>query len=257
MGRLQRERRSMDGMGAIRYCNLGVGAAVGGIVGSVGGLFADDNGAGDANAASADATRMQAEIARDQWARYKKVFAPLEDSMVSEAQNYDTPAQYERAAGEASGAVTQAFGKARDRLTRTPGLDPTSAAYTAGLSDLDRQQAATDAVSQNAARKQVQDTAWARKSDMLSLGKGLPAQASTGLAAVASQSASQANTAYNRSVNTAAGIGAIGRDIGGGLASAWNGFSSPSVSNQAVASRYGTNAGSQQTNMLAEQDFGL
>lgn len=213
--------------------SFGVVAAVGGSL--VGGLLSDDGGAGEANAAAASATNMQARIANDQWERYKTIYAPLEDSMVSAAQSYDTPAQYERAAGEASGAVAQAFGNARDRLTRTPGLDPTSAAYTASLADLDRTQAATDAVAQNGARKKVEDTAWARKSDMLSLGKGLPAQAATTLSSVAQQSANQANTAYNRSTNEAAGLGAVTRDVVGGLGSLWAGSSPGLGSGQTFA----------------------
>lgn len=226
-------------------------------IGLVGSLAAGDNGAGDANAASASATNLQAQISKDQWDRYKTVYAPLEDSMVSAAQSYDTPAQYERAAGEASGAVAQAYGNARDRLTRTPGLDPTSAAYTSSVAGLDRSQAAADAVAQNTARKQVEDKAWARKSDMLSLGKGLPAQASVGLASVANNSLAQAKNDYATAANEAGAINATARGVVGGLQSVWNGFNTPSVGNQATATRYGTNAGSQQTNMLAEQDFGL
>lgn len=231
----------------------GVAAAVGGAL--VSGAMADDGGAGAANGASAAATKQQAEIAKEQWDRYKKLYAPLEDAMVSEAQNYDTPAQYERAAGEASGSISQAFTNARERLSRTPGVDPTSAAYTSSMAGLDRTQAAADAVAQNTARKQVQDTAWARKSDMLSIGNGLPGQAASTLGSVAAASASQANTAYARSANEAAGLGAVTRDVVGGLASAWNGFNTPA--NQATATKYGTNAGSQQTSMLAAQDFGL
>lgn len=229
-----------------------VAAAVGGAL--VSGAMADDGGAGAANGQSAAATKMQAEIAKDQWDRYKQVYAPLEDSMVSAAQNYDTPAQYERAAGEASGSISQAFSNARDRLSRTPGLDPTSAAYTSSMAGLDRDQAAADAVAQNTARKTVEDTAWARKSDMLSLGKGLPAQAATMLGSAASASKAQADTAYARSANEAAGLGAVTRDVIGGIGSLWNGTSS---ANQATATKYGTNAGSQQTSMLAAQDFGL
>ncbi|AOY90569.1 hypothetical protein BKK79_01030 [Cupriavidus sp. USMAA2-4] len=231
----------------------GVAAAVAGSV--VSGVMSGDGGASDANAAAASANNMQAQIAKEQWDRYKTVFAPLEDSMISAAQNYDSPAQYERAAGEASGAVSQAYSNARDRLTRTPGLDPTSAAYTAGLSDLDRSQAAADAVSQNTARKNVQDTAWARKSDMLSLGKGLPAQASTGLAQVSSNSLNQAKYNYGVAANEAGAISATAKQIGTGLQSIWNGFGSNS--NQSTAAQYGTNPGSQQTAMLAAQDFGL
>ncbi|NSX14943.1 hypothetical protein HTY52_12745 [Cupriavidus taiwanensis] len=231
MGRLHRERADLDAAGANRYCNIAVGAAVAGAAtATVGGaLLADDGGAGAANAAATDATRMQAEIAKDQWNRYKTIYAPLEDAMVSAAQNYDTPAQYERAAGEAAGAVSQAFSNARDRLTRTPGLDPSSAAYTAGLADLDRSQAATDAVAQNAARKRVEDTAWARKSDMLSLGKGLPASAASTLASASSAFSNQANAGYQRGANEAAGLGALGSDITKGLVSAWNGNNAPAL----------------------------
>ncbi|CAG2132566.1 hypothetical protein [Cupriavidus numazuensis] len=241
MGRLKRERGSLSIMDAARFCFVAVGAAVAGAaVSTVGGaILADDSGSG-ASATASDATATQAAIAKDQWNRYKTVYAPLEDSMVSAAQNYDTPAQYERAAGEASGAVSQAFSNARDRLTRTPGMDTSSNAYTAGLADLDRQQAASDAVAQNTARKNVQDTAWARKSDMLSLGKGLPAQASTGLAAVAGQSANQANAAYTRGANEAAGLGALGSDITRGLTSAWNGANSPGLGSGQTFSNVGT-----------------
>lgn len=202
------------------------GAVAGAVVSTVGGaLMSDDGGAGAANASAAESTRMQAEIAKDQWERYKKVYAPLEDSMVSAAQNYDTPAQYEKAAGAAAGSVSQAFGNARDRLTRTPGLDPTSAAYTSSMAGLDRTQAAADAVAQNNARKQVQDTAWARKSDMLSLGKGLPAQAASTLGAASAASSAQANSAYNRSATELGAINATGRQLGAGLQSLWNGAS--------------------------------
>ncbi len=236
----------------------GVAAAVGGAL--VTGAMADDGGAGAANAASSEATRMQAQIAKDQWDRYKTVYAPLEDSMVSAAQNYDSPAQYERAAGEASGTVAQSYGKARDRLTRTPGLDPTSAAYASSVAGLDRDQAAADAVAQNGARKQVQDTAWARKSDMLSLGKGLPAQAATGLAAVSQQSANQANTAYNRSMNEAAGLGGATRDIIGGLSSAWNSANSPGLGGGTFggsSSGYGFASGNYSAGSNLPLSFGL
>lgn len=227
MGRLRRERSAFNILNAARFCFVAVGAAVAGAAtATVGGaLLSDSGGGGDANAAATDATRLQAQIAQDQWNRYKTVYAPLEDSMVSAAQNFDTPAQYERAAGEASGSVSQAFGKARDRLTRTPGVDPSSAAYTAGLSDLDRQQAASDAVAQNTARKNVQDTAWARKTDMLSLGKGLPAQASSGLSSAATASLNHAKYNDAVSANTAAGLGGMVRDAVGGLGSMWNGSS--------------------------------
>ena len=127
---------------------------------------------------ASDATALQSQIAAEQWDRYTELYDPLERQFVNEAQNYDSPSEYVRAAGDASATVAREFGKARERLGRTPGLDPSSPAYAAALGGLDLAEAATGATQQNAARQKVKDTAYVRKTDALSLGKGLPAQAS-------------------------------------------------------------------------------
>lgn len=166
-----------------------LGAVAAPIVGS---LLADDNGAGAANGAAANATNLQAQIAAEQWNKYQEIYQPLERTMVDEASNYDNSENYAKAAGDASATVSQQFGKARDRLTRTTGLDTSSPAYTSSLLGLDMAQAATDATQQNAARQKVTDTAYARKTDALSLGKGLPANASSALATSANSNLSLA-----------------------------------------------------------------
>lgn len=143
-------------------------------------LLNDDSSssADRANQAAMDSAALTAQIGAEQWDRYKDLYDPLERQFINEAQNYDSPTEYQRAAGEASATVAQQFGKARERLGRTPGLDPSSPAFTAAMSGLDLAEAATDATQQNAARQKVKDTAYVRKTDALSLGKGLPAQAS-------------------------------------------------------------------------------
>ncbi len=202
-----------------------VGAVAAPVVGS---LLADDNGAEGANDAAADSTRLQAEIARDQWNRYKEIYEPLERGMVDEAQNYDSQENYARAAGDASATVSSQFGKARDRLTRTPGLDPTSAGYQASMVGLDLAQAASDATQQNAARQKVRDTAYARKTDALSLGKGLPAQAGSALATSANQSLSLANAGMAQANAQAGAIGRItDRVFNSGFNNNWLGSGSP------------------------------
>lgn len=226
-----------------------VGAAA---VTTIGGaLLSDDNGAEQANESAADSNRLQSEIARDQWERYKTIYAPLEEGMVREAQNYDSPENYARAAGDASATVSSQFSKARDRLTRTPGLDPSTPGAQAGLMGLELSQAATDATQQNAARQKVKDTAYARKTDALSLGKGLPASASSMLATSASNNLSMANASQAQANAQAGAFGRITDRV----------FSSPTVSNWLgnvnTANTYGTNIGSQQTNMLQAQEFGL
>lgn len=173
-----------------------------------GSLLSDDNGAGDANAAASAASRQQAAIAQDQWDTYKRFYQPLETKFVADAQSYDSPENRERAAGLSSATTAMQFGKARQRMARA-GVDTSSAAYTAGLADLEMSQAAADATGQNAARNKVEDMGWARRTDALSLGKGLPAQASAGLSMVNAQSTQAANTAFARQQNTTAGLGEI------------------------------------------------
>lgn len=194
------------------------GAAITTIGGS---LLADDNGAEGANNAAADANRLQAEIARDQWNRYKEIYEPLERGMVEDAQNYDSPENYAKAAGEASATVSSQFSKARDRLSRTPGLDMSTPGAQATMAGLDLAQAANDATQQNAARQKVKDTAYARKTDALSLGKGLPANASSMLSTSANNNLSLAQAGQTQANNQAAAFGRVVDRV----------FSSPTVSN--------------------------
>ena len=161
--------------------------------------LADDNGAEAANNSVADANALQAQISRDQWNRYKEIYEPLERQMVDEAQDYASPENYAKAAGEASATVSQQFGKARERLSRESGLDPSSAAYQSSLVGLDLAQAANDATQQNLARKGVTDTAYARKQSALGLGKGLDSTAASGMSNVANSNLSLANAMQRQS----------------------------------------------------------
>ena len=96
--------------------SAGAAALVGAVAAPViGGLMADDNGAEGANNAAAAASDLQAQISRDQWNRYKEIYEPLERQMVDEAQDYASPENYAKAAGEASATVSQQFSKARGR----------------------------------------------------------------------------------------------------------------------------------------------
>lgn len=227
-----------------------VGAVAAPVIGGI--INGDSNRAATrANNAAADATGLQAQIAAEQWDRYREVYAPLEDQMVAEAKNYDSPENYARAAGDASATVSSQFSKARDRLGRTPGLDPSSGAYQAGLVGLDLAQAANDATQQNAARQRVKDTGYARKTDALSLGKGLPANASSALSTVATQSMNQAQFNRNIGLDTAGAVGRVTDRVFNSMpTSNWLG----SVS---TANKYGTDVGSQQTAMLQAQDQGM
>jgi hypothetical protein len=183
------------------------GAAIAGSV--VSAALSDDNGAEGANDAAAANTRTQTQIASDQWDRYKKTYAPLEEQYVDESQTYDSADNYAKAASEASATVSSQFGKARDRLTRQAGVDPSSGAYQSNMMGLNLAQAASDVTQQNLARKNIKDMAYARRTDALSLGKGLPAQASSGLASATAANLSMARSGQAQANTEAAGWGKL------------------------------------------------
>ncbi len=196
------------------------GAILGAVASTVvGGLLSDDNGAEGANDAAADSSRLQAQIARDQWNRYKQNYEPLELSMIDEAKRAGSAAEYAQAAGDASATVSQQFGKARDRLSRTPGLDPSTPGANAAMAGLDMAQAASDATQQNVARQGVKNNAWAKKTGVLGMGKGLDTTAASSLGA---SSASLSNVAANGFNQANQQAGAVGRIVD-------RGFNSPTV----------------------------
>lgn len=211
--------------GGNRYCCVAAAvigsAVVGGIVSS-----SASSAASDASDRASESANTQARIGQEQWDRYKTVYAPLEDGMVADAQNFDTPQAYDQAASEAAASVNSSFGLERQRLTRTPGLDPSSAAAQAANSRLGLAQASTGASAQNTARTGIRDKAWARRIDALSLGKGLAATASGALASATAANSSLAANAQYQANNTASGVGGMVRDV----------VNSPSVKNWLTSS---------------------
>lgn len=114
--------------------------------------------------------------------RYRTTFGALEDQMVQDARNYDSLAQQELAAGKANADVIQAYDKERDMNRRTMmgfGIDPSSGKFAGEERRTGVLQAAAQAGAQNTARDNVRNMGWARKLDAVSLGRNLPANAST------------------------------------------------------------------------------
>lgn len=197
---------------SVAWVGAGI-SAVGVISGAVAGNKAQ-KGADAAAAAQLQLQQQQQDIANEQWADYKSTYQPLEQAMVQDAQNFDTPEARDRAASEAQAATSQQIGLAQERLARTPGLDPTSGAAQAAQSKLALSGAALGAANQNAARTQVRDAAWARKMDALGLGKGLVTNATNGLANANASAgriaATQQANATQQASNTASAITGLG-----------------------------------------------
>lgn len=188
----------------------GVASAV---IGAVGANAAAKKSAKATDAATY-AANTQADIALDQWDSFKEIYQPIERSIATQALQAGTDEDLARAAGEASTTVSSQYGKARDRLARTPGADPSSGAFQAGLVGLELSQAAADATAQNKARQTAKDTAFAKQVDAASIGKGLPAQAMSGLSSAASAQSAVASQQSASANNTAAGLGNLVGNIG-------------------------------------------
>lgn len=195
-------------------------AAIGGAV--IGGVASNKAAkkAADAQDRATEANAYQGEIATDQYEEYKTTYRPLERALAADAANYDTQANRDKAAAEAQATVSAQMGLAADRLRRTPGLDPSSAAAQAATVNLGLKGAAIGAQAQNAAREGVRDKAYARKMDVVGLGKGLVTNASAGLANAASAAQSAANAQSASAASTAQGVGAAASGIISGIGKA-------------------------------------
>lgn len=226
-----------------------IGAAV------IGGVAANHaaNKSADASQKALDANAWQGQIALDQYNDYKDTYRPLEQGLVKSAQDADTPQAYELEAGKAQAAVSNQLGLARDRLARTPGLDPSSAAAQAAHANLELHGAAMGATEQNLARARVKDKAFARQLDVAGLGKGLVTNASTGFANAAANASNIAHNSAMEANQTASGVGAMVGGIANNLSKNWGGFGVNSGGNYNTWAA--NNAGVSASTGLSAQDL--
>lgn len=155
---------------------------------------------------------------QDQWAqedreRYNTVFKPLEDQIVSDAQNYDTEERRKLAAQTDMATVSTQFDAAREAAQRNLegyGIDPSSTRYAALDVGSRTQQAAAMAGAGNTAIKRVEDTGRALKADAVNLGRGFQINplASSQAALGGNQAASGVNLGTTASGASTMGTGA-------------------------------------------------
>lgn len=109
--------------------------------------------------------------------RYWNTQVPLEDSLISEANNYDTDAERERMAGQANADVRTQFGASREQMMRdmaSRGVDPGSPSAYMAAGSMGAREAASAAAAMNKTREAARSMGWAKKLDAASLAKGLP-----------------------------------------------------------------------------------
>lgn len=136
---------------------------------------------GIASDARARANEMGAR-GTEQYNRYKSTFAPIEDKMASDAMNFDSPAQMDRAAQVAGADVTRSYGDARAGTGRSlsrMGVNPNSGRAIRSMSDLGLSEAAANAGAQTGARERTRTQGIALRADAANYGKSLPMPSAT------------------------------------------------------------------------------
>lgn len=143
---------------------------------------------------------------REDRARTKEVFQPVEDSFVKTANEYDTPEKQAAAAAaakadvQANAAVQQQTGQ---RQMASMGISPLSGRFAGVTRAQDTNTALAAAGAQNTARQIVRDKGLALKADAVNMGKGLASStaAAYGIGTNAGNSAVANNASANQSFN--------------------------------------------------------
>lgn len=198
---------------------ISAGAAV---IGAVGSMDAQDS------RSSRDSSSQQVQdiiaiqqqqMAQQQWQRYLNTYAPLEDEYASEAKNVGSVANQNAAAAKAAAATSSAYATARERLAKNPGMNQSEQAYLQEANRISLGEAAASATNQNTARDKVIDTGNARMTDAVSIGKGMPAQATSSLSSASATGNALLNSRMAASrdeyLSDMNGIGQFGKAAGG------------------------------------------
>jgi hypothetical protein len=141
--------------------------------------------------------------------RYEEVFQPIENNLIQEFQNYDSPERLDLERGRAIADVSSAFESQRRNAAarlESYGIDPSQTRSMALDIGMRTAQAAAQASAADAATQRVENTGRALRADAINIGRGMPSQAAqsygqsiaagqAGLGGANSTSANSANLA--------------------------------------------------------------
>lgn len=182
-------------------------------------------------------------ISRDYWDYQKGTFRPLEQGIVTDAQNYDTAARREAKADQATADVGMQVALAKqsqDRDLARKGVMPGSGKMLAMSNQMALGEAAAKAGAANKAREQVELQGYARKMDAANLGRNLASNQAT--------SAGVALKAGNSAVNNA---GVPLAQSNAAVQTAGQGYNTAISGNNSAGQLYG------QAAQLSNQDSGV
>lgn len=160
-----------------------------------------------------EAAFNQAQEDRQRW---EDVFRPIEDNLIKEFQEYDTPEKREQEAATRMADVNTAFDAQRrnaEMQLADYGIDPSQ--IRSGALDLGyrAQQAAATAMAANQGRGEVEQMGRALRAEALNIGRGYPAQVAQAQGIVNQTAGGAVGNAVN---TTNAGVNAYGSAYGAG-----------------------------------------
>lgn len=143
--------------------------------------------------------------------RYVDKFQPLQDELIDEAKNYDTPEKQAAAAAAAKADITTASAGQRASTNRSMiamGVNPNSGRFAGINRATDLGTAVAGAGAQNNARTLVKNTGLNLRANAVNIGNGLPAQSAqnVGLGLNAGTGAANVTNAANAQFMGATGI---------------------------------------------------
>ncbi|SHL43435.1 hypothetical protein SAMN05216428_102396 [Nitrosospira sp. Nsp11] len=130
-----------------------------------------------------DSADTNAARAESQWNIYKNLFAPIEEKMVDDANNWDSPERQERMASQAAGDVRKSYQGALDSNQRgmeRMGINPNSGRFQAIQNETNLGLARDAAGAMNGARRATEQQGVALRTGAAQFGRNMP---NTGIAA--------------------------------------------------------------------------
>ena len=162
----------------------------------------------------ADAQAQQMAQAQDYYDYSRSTFRPVEQGLVRQAQEFDTEAYRQQLAAKAAADAAKAFQGAQGvsmREATRRGVNPASGAFGAASNANALGLAAMQTGAANQARQQAEQMGWARKMDVVGLGRGLAGASTaaysgaTGAGQAAGSTMMAPGTQYQQGLTGAAG----------------------------------------------------
>lgn len=160
------------------------------------------------------------QLAADYAQRMKDTFYPLQDSMVKQATDAGGASDQEEYANLARGANESALQAQNQQNTRTLqglGINPNSGANIAMLNTQAIQNAAIQGNAMNQARMAARQLGWAKQSDAVAIGQGLPANQATSAGLALNATNTGVNASMTPAQNSAVRAGQMNQGYGVGL----------------------------------------